>query len=133
MDDDKKHTPEENTLSKTNISGMNVLLPWKWCTVHDSRRSQLRQAILIFMDSMITGVLSIISPLQVFHQLSLIISHDKHSTCDISNATWSYLQCLRTGKPLSLLPGQNSKSPFCLAHQRSLCLSVGIVLLAKCG
>lgn len=87
MDDDKKHTPEGNTLSEANINSMNVLLPWKWCTVHDSRKSQLRQAILIFIDNMITGVLSIISPLRVSHKLSLIFSHDKHSACDITNAT----------------------------------------------
>lgn len=60
------------------MRGINVSLPWKWCTVHDSRKSQLRQAILIFIDNMITGVFSIISPLQVSHQLSLIISHDEH-------------------------------------------------------
>lgn len=39
----------------------------------------LRQVILIFIDNMITGVLVIISPLKIFHQLSLIISYDKHS------------------------------------------------------
>lgn len=75
----KKHTPEGNTLSKASISGINVSLPWKWCIVHDSRKSQLRQAILIYIDNMITGVLSIISPLQVSHQMSLIISHDRHN------------------------------------------------------
>lgn len=79
MEDDKKYTPERNMLSKASIKSMNVSLPWKWCTVHDSRKSQLRQAILIFIDNMITGVLSIISPLQVSHQVSLIISHDKHN------------------------------------------------------
>lgn len=35
--------------------------------------------MLIFIDNMITGVLLIISPLQVSHQLSLIISYDKHN------------------------------------------------------
>lgn len=78
MDDDKKHTPEGNTLSEASISGVNASLPWKWCRVHDSRESQMRQVILIFIDNMIAGVLLIISPLQVSHQLSLIISYDKH-------------------------------------------------------
>lgn len=57
----KKHTPEGNTLSKANISGINTSLPWKLCTLHDSRESQLRQTILIFIDNMITGVFLIIS------------------------------------------------------------------------
>lgn len=39
---------------------------------------QLRQLILNFVDNTITGVLLIISPLQVSHQLSLIILYDKH-------------------------------------------------------
>lgn len=78
MDDDKNHTSEGNTLSEASISGINASLPWKWCTVHDSRESQLRQVILILIDNMITGVLLIISPLQVSHQLSLVISYDKH-------------------------------------------------------
>lgn len=78
MDDDKKHTPEGNTLSEASISSVNASLPWKWCTGHESREIQLRQVILIFIDNMITGVLLIISPLQISHQLSLVISYDKH-------------------------------------------------------
>lgn len=78
MDDDKKHTPEGNTLSEASTSGINASLPWNWCTIYDSRESQLRQVILIFIDNMITGVLLIISPLQVSYQLSLVISYDKH-------------------------------------------------------
>jgi len=78
INDDKKHTPEGNILSEASINSINASLPWKRWTVHDSRESQLRQVILIFIDNKITGVLLIISALQVSHQLSLMISYDKH-------------------------------------------------------
>lgn len=93
MDDDKPHTPEENALSEDSINIIHASLPWKWCTVHDSQESILRQVILIFIDNMITGVLLIISPLQISHQLPLVISYDKYGVLVMlqiqSRATYS--------------------------------------------
>lgn len=136
MDDDRKYTPEVNALSEASIRSINASLPWKWSTVHDSRESQLRQVILIFIDNMITGVLLIISPLQVSHQLSLIILNDKQGALVtlwiqprvIYNACWlaNHSFYCQDASPESLFMKQTR------GHSAPTWYPLSFVLYAKC-